>query len=426
MSVNLRRFVNMNVSRTKRNIVNPVRDTVALYSSTAIANVSLTIDATTTQTIAVNSSIIIGSGEVVRNVDGSIKEYVASGIDAITGKNATIKIAYTVSSNVGAYANPALQSYLSHFFDNGGAKIHLYVGSASASAEHHCLMIGSNAVPVEEIAVATMDAAFEAGSGIDKLATDYNALLIDGLDQQVPTLGTSATKVFIAYADDAESESANENVGAKYAKVSESVNIPGIEMTILAYLSKINAYGENVVNDYNFTIENVDARAVQNDDVIVGACMSHFINVDTLLAKAVRNVGGDLMTGHDLVNYYVIIIMQQTCEEAVTNVLSDKLSGADGTATIYNALVTELNKYVRNGLLAAGNWEDVDWIVEYNGDSYVVANANERINLGYKVLVVPFAAMTQEDIADHKCPPIYVAMTNKYGIRHVFINGEVR
>ena len=180
------------------------------------------------------------------------------------------------------------------------------------------------------------------------------------------------------------------------------------------------------MHDYNFTIVKADKADVIDEDAIVGDCMEKHLNVICTLAKATRNVGGDLISGYDLVSYYVTIILQQTVEEVVLNALSDKLSGAEGTAVIYNAAVAELNKYVKCGLLAAGNWEKVDWIVEFNDENYVVANAEERLTLGYKVLVIPFAAMTQEQVASHSCPPIYIAMTNAYGIRKVIINGEVR
>lgn len=401
MSVNLRRFVNLNVSRTKRNVVNPVRDTVALYGAQADFGESVTT----------NSVFTSGANEY--NAAGNVTKYVLSGYDYATKVSVKVEIA------AADFATSKLYAYAKTFFDNGGAKIHAYVGTAQVDSTTSKIKVGDLFIPNEEIAVAGINQTL---SDVNALAFAYNQALNPAsfTGEAVPNQNTSAAKVFaVNVAANSAAAVTEENVAVKRGSA-------GIEMSILAYLSRINVYGENTVNDYAFTIEQVDKANVFDDDATIGECMQNNINVDTNVARAVRNIGGDLITGHDVVNYYVTIIMQQTVEEAIMNVLSDKLSGADGTAVIYNAAVAELNKYVRCGLFAAGNWEDVDWVEEFNDESYVVVNAGERLTLGYKLMVIPFAAMTQAQVASHSCPPIYVAMTNKYGIRKVVINGEVR
>lgn len=445
MSVNLRRFVDLNVSRTKRNVANPVRDTVALYGADA------NFDA------GIASNTVFTSGAMQYDKQGNPKNYVLSGYDFISKQPVANVVIQSES-----FATSKFYPYAKTFFDNGGAKLHVYFGVASVVGNQLVVTDANDqslTIPNEEIAIACLDDSASTLATLDALATSYNnALNPNALGSSDINLHTSANKEFIAHVDVSNASSANENVGMKYGK-------PGIEMSVLAYLSKLNVYGENTVNDYNFTVEKViedgdsingttynlsgnaevddnvidlgnsgtisgnaivEDVTVVNDDALIGECMQNFINVDTYIAKAVRNVGGDLATGEDLTNYYATIILQQTVEEVVVNALSDKLAGAEGTAVIYNTVVAELNKYVRCGLLSAGNWENVDWVVEYNDETYVVANANERITLGYKLLVIPFAAMTQQQVSAHMCPPIYIALMNKYGIRKVFINGEVR
>ena len=432
MSVNLRRFVNLNITRATRNTVNPIRDTVALFGAT-----STDIDD--------NEDIIFISGKTVTYREGGKqkKKYVLRSIN-----NEIIEYEEADFNTTPLYA------YAKKFFDNGGIKLHVYQGYPTCDGEEsNLLKINDKFVPDEEIAIAWMGTWTESQSSAAKTrdggseetsndVTDISNTVIDAYNKlnnptnpevagvSQPNIITSSCKVFFNNTENDEDVSDFENYCFKYGK-------PGIEMTILAYLSKINAYGENTVNDYSFTIESIDDMTVEDalsqeteknvytDDKIVGTCMENNINIDTVLANNIRNVGGNLSSGIDLVNYYMMIVLQQTVEASVVNVLSDKLSGAEGTAIIYNAIVTQLNKYNRSGLIAAGNWKDEDWSITFNGDTYTVASANERFVLGYKVLVVPFASLNSEQISAHECPPIYIALTNKYGIRKVTINGEV-
>lgn len=390
MSVNLRRFVDIDIKRAKRNPVNPVRDTVALFN---VSELSV-------------SDVIFVSGSIAQDTSGSdiyrlVKE-----------DGNTLDIAQA------AFATSNLYKYAHYFFDNGGMKLHAYKADLTAET--------LNALPRNEIAVARV-------SGIDAtingVITTYNETLNVG----TPNSRTSAAKYFFTNLT---------KPGGTFDRPSFADNVcvklgdPGIEMLPMAYLSKINAYGVNTMHDYSFTIEVVDdvnaatfkendSDNVTADDGIVAKCMEYNINVDSVLANQIRNIGGDLFNGDDLVNAYFTTVLAQTLEDAVVNALSEKLSGADGTAKIYNIVISELNKYVHSGLLSAGNWQDEDWIENYAGENFLIVSARERLVTGYKVYVVPFAALTSSDVAAHKCPPIYIAMTNAYGIRKINIFGEV-
>ena len=387
MSVNLRRFVDIDIKRAKRNPVNPVRDTVALFN----------VDADITE-----DDVIFVSGSIAYDAEGK-KVYHLVKED---GEILVIENAALATSNLYKYAH--------YFFDNGGMKLHAYKADLTAET--------LKALPRNEIAIARVSGIT---STVNNIIDTYNKTMNVG----VPNSRTSAAKYFftnlIKPSGTFEHPSFADNVCVKLGDL-------GIEMLPMAYLSKINAYGVNTMHDYNFTIEVVDDvnaatfkeddnPNVTADDEIVAKC----INVDSVLANQIRNIGGDLFDGDDLVNAYFTTVLTQTLEDAVVNALSEKLSGADGTAKIYNVVISELNKYVHSGLLSAGNWQDEDWIENYEGENFLIVSAKERLVTGYKVYVVPFAVLTSADVAAHKCPPIYIAMTNAYGIRKINIFGEV-
>lgn len=395
MSVNLRRFVNIDIQRAKRNPVNPVRDTIALM------NVTL-------QDGLADGDILV-AGTLSKDANGNQK-YIVTKSDGI---EITLNDVTTT-----------LCKYIRRFFDNNGIKLHLYTAEFTAA--------NITALPRNEIGIAKAGGLTEGD--VAEIKT-YNGMANPSPSNEEGTTNATGSSAKIFFTNIAKASLATygvfdaPNICIKYGT-------PGMEMLPAAYLSKINAYGVNTIHDYAFTIEVVDAANastlpeseddnISQNDATVAECMSHFINVDTVLANQIRNVGGDLAQGDDLVNAYFTIVLQQTLEDAAVNALSEKLSGADGTAKIYNVIIAELNKYVRSGLISAGNWQNEDWIENYNGDNFLVVSANERLVTGYKVYVVPFAAMTSTDVASHKCPPIYIAMTNAYGIRKITIAGEV-
>lgn len=431
MSVNLRRFVNVNITRANRSVINPSRDTVALFGAVTTDFATFPVDAT---------SVTLTSG-VSLNED----EYRVTGIAhfaADVDKSFTAKFTKSVSGDF-----PILKKYAQRFFENNGVKLFVTKEAMSVAS--------IKALPQEMIGIASL--ASTAPAGFCDIVDDYNDEIIP---EEYPVdeewaINTSAAKIFarsyIATNTNSESALDNELAGIGVTTGTESnpshivENIcwkngnPGIEMTPLAYLSQINAYEQNSVADYAFTVERIDRKTVLSvmkqaeadqvdvytSDILVGGCMKNNFNVDTIFVGDIANIGGNLRGGLDLVNTYMTIVMTQTIEAAVANALKSKPAGAEGTAKIYNVAATECNRYVQNGLLAPSNWQDEDWNVTVNGETYTVVSSGERITLGYKLFVVPFAALTVEQIRDHQCPPIFIAFTNSYGIRKVVITGEV-
>lgn len=210
-------------------------------------------------------------------------------------------------------------------------------------------------------------------------------------------------------------------------KVSSQI---GTEMAIAAYLSKINIYGVNTVQDYNFTKESTYDDAINISEDISNDELTTILekngNVTIFLSNADRNVGGNMSNGLDLVNQFVLIVLHQTLTERVLSILVDKLKNQSGLAAIHSVMSSELLNYLKNGYLTTDKiWTDNTLSVKYNGTSYTIIAKNEQLSLGYKIVILPYTSLTNEDKVKHKTPPIYVVLADSYGIRNITINGEI-
>ena len=208
------------------------------------------------------------------------------------------------------------------------------------------------------------------------------------------------------------------NFGVKYSTVL------GAEMTIAAYLSRVNVYRTNTVADYMFTQEAVTDEKV--DDTTFGSILDENMNVDVYLAGAVRNMGGNLKNGADLINSYVKVILHQTLTERLLDLLTTKIKGARGLAQIYATIAQELEAYRSCGYLTTDKvWTDEDLTTTYNGQTYTIITKGTPLLLGYSIKILPLSSLTLVDKTERKTPPIYVIIADQYGIRKITINGEV-
>ena len=208
------------------------------------------------------------------------------------------------------------------------------------------------------------------------------------------------------------------NFGVKYSTVL------GAEMTIAAYLSHVNVYRTNTVADYMFTQEILTDEKV--DDTTFGSILNENMNVDVYLAGAVRNMGGNLKNGADLINSYVKIILHQTLTERLLDLLTTKIKGARGLAQIYATVAQELEAYRSCGYLTTDKvWTDEDLTTTYNGQTYTIITKGTPLLLGYSIKILPLSSLTLVDKTERKTPPIYIIIADQYGIRKITINGEV-
>lgn len=305
----------------------------------------------------------------------------------------------------GDNAKPITNAYLSVFFaHNSGGECKVIEGVPYSSITQAMLVDLANEEIV--IACAIADANVETGyAAIKDLASNYQGTGV-------------AQKIFLARTAVTTNEDAIANFAVKYSTVL------GAEMTMAAYLSRIDVYGTDTVADYAFTVESIEPEDLTNEEylAIVGANE----NADITLAGATRNIGGNCTDGSDLTNTYILIILQQTVTETLLRVLSSKIKNSKGLSQIYSALASELENYRTCGYLTGDkSWTDNTWIVNREGVAYTIITQGTPLVSGYFVRVLPLSSLNDRERAQRLCPPVYVILADQYGIRKIEVTGEV-
>lgn len=303
---------------------------------------------------------------------------------------------------------PLTRTYVETFFNHGGSAVDIVEGTAYNAVTLTTLKALAN----EKILVgfvipdANVTAAFSA---IIQLAQNMNA--------DTDVYGVNQKILFIRSEDNSVSTTVP-YLGVKYS------NVVGAEMTMAAYLSKINVYRQNTVNDYSFTEETVDPEDIADADL--ETILNNNMNVDISLANSTRNVGGNLKDGSDLTNTFVRIVLHQTLTDRLLNLLVQKLKNSAGISQIYSAITQELEAYRSSGYYSFDKvWTDDDLTVVANEQQYTVIEKGTALLNGYYVKILPFSSLTDTEKAAHSAPYIYVILADQYGIRLITVNGEV-
>lgn len=333
--------------------------------------------------------VVFTSAEKLKNIDAKGKLYVSYAD-------------YTADTAVAAQ-DSTLDAFIKVFFDNSGNKVLVkYTTSEGLAA-------AITALEDEYIVVAY--AATGNYSVMQPIATAREANVdIYGIKQKI---------LLASYYDSTfKNIVAAKNFAVKYS------NIIGAEMTIAAYLSNVNINGINTINDYCFTQEVLTAN--EADETVLQKVLENNMNVVMSLAGVDRNLGGNLTDGLDLINQFVLIVLQQILTEKVINSLAQKIKGSTGLATLYSVIINELSKFKTNGYLTTDKvWLNNTLTTVANGNNYTIIEKGTPLINGYYVTILPLSSLTQEEKAAHKAPYIYVVLADSYGIRTVQINGEV-
>lgn len=205
----------------------------------------------------------------------------------------------------------------------------------------------------------------------------------------------------------------------------------GIEMAAAAYLSQIEPGRPSSVQDYAFTIEDLSMFTASQLPVIdnstgVTLARNHF-NFDTDLVNATRNFPGDALSGADIVNYYMKILLTQDLTDRLAALLVSKIKfNQSGINRVMNVISQTMNTYIDNGYLNTDFiWTGEDITYTFNGREYLVCSKNTPFAKGYKCIVLPLASLTDEQRERHAMPPIYMVLADQTGIRSILINGDV-
>lgn len=256
---------------------------------------------------------------------------------------------------------------------------------------------------------------------IQNLDTKYIVVAYTGdlSDLVAVSRGTGInSKLFVGRTKDKTDVTTLSNVAIKYSTVS------GAEMTIAAYLSNIEIYGVDTVHDYSFTKETITTEDISDSDLTT--ILTNNMNVDVTLSNAVRNVGGNTKDGYDLVNEFVLIVLQQTLTDRLVNLLTEKIKGNSGLASINSVMREELGKYLSNGFLTTDKvYTDETLTVNYNNTNYTIIEKNTPLPNGYYITILPLNSLTDADIQKNSTPPIYIVLATSYGIRYINITGYV-
>lgn len=349
--------------------------------------------------------------DITRFVNINIAHHATSSINALRDTAVLFSAAegddteYTIANyNPNDISDATEKAYLNIFFNSNGNKVKVYRGITTANAATKLA-----ALPYTQIVVAFAGAAFTYAAIKAIVNARNSATGADGI----------YTKLFLAATNAATDTDKIENFIVKYSSVL------GAEMSIAAYLTNVQIYGVNSVKDYAFTSE-LSTLKESSDDTVLGNVLDNNMNVDMELAGAVRNLGGNTKYGRDLVNEFVLIVLQQTITETVLDVLTSKVRGNSGISAIYTSIVAELNKYLTNGYLTTDKvWKYESWVESVNNKNYTIIDKNTPLPNGYYVNILPLSSLTDAQIAAHQCPKIYIVLADSYGIRKVVINGEV-
>lgn len=343
------------------------------------------------------------------------------------------------------------EDYINAFFRNGGQLLHCIATKIAPSvttgvAPDPVVTIANSAftaiiktLPMEEIMVGFAIKKTETTYGESDfrlVAEAYNtAHATEKIYQKIfvseikpnPTGATPSTAGTIADLADYKSGDAKvvdqENYVLKYGAL-------GIGASVLAYYTQINIYATDSTEDYCYTKEKYDEDTssttynfVFDDNEFVKLAMQLDINVDINLSNSVRVIGGNDTAGLSLTNQYMLLVMHQTLTTRLIELLTTKIKyNAQGLSLVLNTLTTELNKYVANGFLSTNRtWTEGD--LYYN--NYLVVSDNTLLNLGYKVVILPFESLNPEEIKAHQLPKVYILAADTYSIRKIVVNGEL-
>lgn len=319
------------------------------------------------------------------------------------GTKGTIKTIHNVVEAEREYAQSAaatVLNYLKVYFKHNGCKVAVYEGYQTVEKSDIL------ALPDEQICVAFTDLSYSAAEGLaDELAADS---AVYGIKE----------KMIFARTETYDNALQTKNFVAKFSKVI------GAEMTMMAYLSRINTYGIDAVFDYAFTQEFIEPEVIT--DANFDALMDTNVNVDIKLAGATRACGGNCKDGSEMTNNFVRIVLHQTLTDRLVQLLTQKIKSNSGLGKLYTTIAQEMNYYLSCGYLTTDKiWSDETLTVTVNGRSYPIVEKGTALINGYVVKILPLESLTDAEKASHSAPLIYMVIADQYAIRKITINGEV-
>lgn len=330
----------------------------------------------------------------------------------------------------------ATKAYAKVYFDNGGLKLLIVTGVGTSASD----IVNTIKSLDDKYIVIAYNGLY---ANIKAAAQLINSQNEDPTLDEMSKLDGIKGKILLGCTDSATDSDSIRRFAVKYSKAggyaidgeTAHTKVIGAEMAIAAYLSQINVYGLNTIQDYCFTKEvfqvaNASGQLIDNpeplDDDTYKTCMSNNLNVDIYLANSVRNTGGNDKAGFDLVNDYTLIVLHQTLTERLLNLLTQKIKGNAGIAAMSAVISQEMNRYLTCGYLTTDKvWTEPTLTKVVNGRTYTIIEENTPLTQGFRVVTLPLSSLSSKDKAARKAPNVYVILADSYGIRFISVEGEV-
>lgn len=313
--------------------------------------------------------------------------------------------------------NASILALSSVYFANGGAKLTIIHCDAFTKSEIAKL-------PDEYICIAFAKGVAQNSKTTNEFAKDIYQLATDFINDK--TYYGIKEKLFITRIENKDETTIIDetlSVSIKNLAIKYSSEI-GAEMTMAAYLSKIDVYKRNSVIDYAFTQEILAAENIDNETF--STMMSYNWNVNIELANAKRVCGGNCSDGTELTNAFVRIVLHQTLTNRLVQLLTQKLTLSTASSKIYATITQELAYYLSAGYLSTDKiWSEETLYATYNNQQYVIVDKGTALTNGYIVKVLPYSGLTAIDRQRHIAPPIYIIIADQYAIRKIVIEGDV-
>ena len=331
---------------------------------------------------------------------------------------ANTKDVYTISDYASLSSLTNTTKFLDTYFKNGGVSAYVVQGiTYTASAIESAIAELDDKYVVVAFAYS-LDGTLD---GSEEQITSYNTLKQVAIDRnEDDTIYGINEKVILCRSIENTDTSKVKNLVVKYS------NNVGAEMTIGAYLSQINVYGINTIQDYAFTKETFTDAQLENEFVPTDTEFKRIINnnynVDIELQDDIRNMGGNDKDGDSLMNNWTRIVLQQTLTSRLVELLKSKIRSTDGISKMYATLVDELEYYRVNGYLTTDKVWKADTLV-ING--ITIIEKGTALLTGYQIKIFPMSSLTDEQKRNHQAPPIYIVLADQYSIRVINISGEV-
>lgn len=207
-----------------------------------------------------------------------------------------------------------------------------------------------------------------------------------------------------------------------------SDNLFYLECNNLYYLSHTAAYLNNlslnsIIKDYCYTktnsiIPEVVTKIVTDKQKWI---RNYIVNIG---GKGVV-LGGELSSGENLVNTFMIMLLEKRLKIELFNLLTLKYNKSEIQSQLNNIITNELNNFYDIEAIESGFYRDKDYSINYNNYNFKIINQNEYLNKGYKLYIVDILKISEEDNKNHKMTPVIIVLNMQKQIRFIELDMEI-